>query len=205
MFDAILRPIVEHPKRGWIVITATFVIGVVFTWPAVDYYFAAASNHRQLIAEVEEGTATASRLVLYQNQLQKQTDKLRTLQERALSADRVESFRGQMTEWVKASGCQLRRVKLADPQLRPWYDDDHPLDNRVRTEKDTKTQFKLRQQSLNLLVTGPMEGVSDLLARLGEQDLLLHTGNLLLRRNAEDPKFVEMELDLILFDLVQGG
>jgi hypothetical protein len=204
MLDGILRPIVEHPKRGWIVITATFVIGVVFTWPAVDYYFAAAANHRQLMSEVEEGTATASRLELYQNQLQKQTEKLRTLQERALSGDKVESFRGQVTEWVKASGCQLRRIKLADPQLRPWYEDDHPLETRPRTEKDTKTPFKLRQQSLNLLVTGPMDRVSDFLARLGEQDLLLHTGNLLLRRNPEQPQDVEMDLDLILFDLVQG-
>lgn len=204
MLDGILRPIVEHPKRGWIVIIATFVIGVVFTWPAVDYYFAAAANHRQLIGEVEEGTATASRLELYQNQLQKQSEKLRTLQERALSADKVEAFRGQVTEWVKASGCQLRRVKLAEVQLRPWYEDDHPLEIRPRTEKDTKTPFKLRQQSLNLLVTGPMDRVSDFLARLGEQDLLLHTGNLLLRRNPEQPQDVEMDLDLILFDLVQG-
>jgi hypothetical protein len=204
LLDGILRPIVEHPKRGWIVITATFVIAVVFTWPAVDYYFAAAANHRQLIDEVEEGTATAGRLGLYQNQLEKQTEKLRTLQERALSAEGIETFRGQVTEWVKASGCQLRRVKLADPQLRPWYEDDHPLENRSRTEKDTKTPFKLRQQSLNLLLTGPMERVSDFLAHLGEQDLLLHTGNLLLRRNPDNPQDVELELDLMLFDLVQG-
>jgi hypothetical protein len=53
-------------------------------------------------------------------------------------------------------------------------------------------------------VTGPMDRVSDFLARLGEQDLLLHTGNLLLRRNPEQPQDVEMDLDLILFDLVQG-
>ena len=204
ILDGILRPIVEHPKRGWIVITATFVIGVVFTWPAVDYYFAAAANHRQLIAEVEEGAATANRLVLYQNQLQKQTEKLRSLQERAISGDKVESFRGQVTEWVKASDCKLRRIKLSEPQLRPWYEDDHPLENRARTEKDTKTPFKLRQQSLNLLVTGPMDRVSDFLARLGEQELLLHTGNLLLRRNPEDPQLVELDLDLMLFDLVQG-
>lgn len=204
LLDGILRPIVEHPKRGGIVITATFVIGVVFAWPAVDYYFAAAANHRQLIAEVEEGAATASRLELYRDQLQKQTEKLRTVQERALSADKVESFRGQVTEWVKASGCQLRRVKLAEAQLRPWYAEDHPLENRARTEKDTKTAFKLRQQSLNLLVTGPMDRVSDFLARLGEQELLLHTGSLLLRRNPEAPQDVELDLDLMLFDLVQG-
>lgn len=203
--EGILRQAVEHPKRGWIVITATFVIGVVFTWPAVDYYLAAAAHHRQLIGEVEEGTATAGRLKLYRDQLQRQGEKLALLQERTLSGDKIETFRNQVTEWVKSSGCQLRRVKLADAQLRPWYEDDHPLETKVRTEKDgKKTRFKLRQQSLNLLVTGPMERVSEFLARLGEQELLLHTGNLLLRRNTEDPRTVELDLDLILFDLVQG-
>ena len=38
LLDSILRQLVEHPKRGWIVITATFVIGVVFTWPAADNF-----------------------------------------------------------------------------------------------------------------------------------------------------------------------
>jgi len=204
MIDTILRPVVEHPKRGWIVITATFVIGVVFTWPAVDYYLAAAANRQKLLAEVEEGAATANRLGLYQKQLERQTEKLRTLEDRAMSPEKVEDFRNQVTEWAKESGCQLRRVKLAEVQIRPWYDDDHPLDVKPRTDKDTKTPFKLRQQSLNLLVTGPMERVSEFLARLSEQDLLLHTGNLQLRRNTEDPHVVEMDLDLILFDLVQG-
>jgi hypothetical protein len=202
--EGILRPVVEHPKRGWNVITATFVIGVVFTWPAVEYYFAAAANHRQLIAEVEEGAVTANRLGLYQNQLEKQTEKLRTLEDRALSPEKIERLRNQVTEWVKGSGCQLRRIKLAEAQLRPWFEDDHPLETRVRTEKDNKTPFKLRQQSLNLLITGAMDKVSEFLARLSEQDLLLHTGNLQLRRNTEDPNVVELDLDLILFDLVQG-
>jgi len=204
MIDAILRPLVEHPKRGWIVITATFVIGVVFTWPAVDYYFAAADHRAQLTQELKEGAVTSGRLELYQKQLQRQTEKLRILEARALSSEQVEQFRDQVTEWVKESGCQLRRVRLGDVQLRPWYDEDHPLEQRARSEKDKKSPFRLRQQQLNLLVTGPMERVSDFLARLSEQDKLLHTGNLYLRRSTEDPRVVEMDLDLILFDLVQG-
>jgi hypothetical protein len=202
--ETILRPLVEHPKRGWIVIIATFVISVVFTWPAVDYYFAAAERRSQLIAELEEGIATANRLQLYEKQLERQTEKLRTLEARAMSPERVEQFRNRVTEWVKESGCQLRRVKLGEAQLRPWFTDDHPLETRARNEKDVKTPFRLRQQPLNLLVTGPMERVSEFLTRLGENDYLLHTGNLHLRRNTEDPRNVEMDLDLILFDLVQG-
>jgi hypothetical protein len=204
LFEGILRPVVEHPKRGWIVIIVTFVIGVVFTWPSVDYYLAAAAKHRKSVAEVEEGAGTANRLTLYQEQLELKSAKLQTLEVRSLSAEHVERFRSQVTEWVKESGCQLRRVKLAEAQFRPWYDDDQPLEAKTHSEKDTKTPFKLRQQNLNLLVTGPMNKVSTFLARLGEQDLLVHTSSLQLRRSSEAPQEVEMDLDLILFDLVQG-
>ncbi len=204
MIESALRHVVEHPKRGVIVITVTFVIGVVFGWPAVDDYFAAAENHRNLVAEVEEGAVTANRLTLYQKQLEKQTEKLRLLEARALSPENVEDFRNQVTGWVKESGCQLRRVKLADPHLRPWYENDHPLESRSKSEKDVKTPFRLRQQPLSLLVTGPMERVGEFLARLGEQDKLLHTGSLHLRRSTEEAGIVELDLELILFDLVQG-
>lgn len=204
MIETALRGVVEHPKRGLIVITVTFVIGVVFGWPAVDDYFAAAENHRNLVAEVEEGAVTASRLGLYQKQLEKQTEKLRLLEARALSPDNLEEFRNEVTAWVKESGCQLRRVKLADPQLRQWYENDDPLETRPRSEKDAKTPFRLRQQPLSLLVTGEMEPVSQFLARLGKQDKLLHTGSLHLRRSTEVAGMVELDLELVLFDLVQG-
>ena len=102
---------------------------------------------------------------------------------------------------VKDSHCKLRRVRLGDASLRPWYDEDGPLEMRARPESDKKSPFRLKTQPLNLAVTGNLTDVSDFLSRLSEQEQMIHTSGFLLRRSTEDKNLVELEIDLLLFDL----
>ena len=203
MIEQVLRPLLEHPKRGWIVITITFLIGVVFTWPAVDFYFAAAESRTRLEGELHAGEEIVGKLELYKKQIDKKAAVLGTLEKRILSTKELEHFREQLVEWVKSSGCKLRRIKLAEPRLRPWYDEDDPFDSRARSDKDKKSPFRLQTQQISVLVTGPLDKVVEFLAQLSEQDSTMHTGNFQLRKSTEDNALVEMDLDLILFDLVQ--
>jgi Tfp pilus assembly protein PilO len=205
MIDQVLRPVLEHPKRVWIVTIITFLIAVVFTWPAVDFYFAAAEKRADLESDLQQSEELVSKLDLYKNQIEKKNAVLSTLEKRILTTKELERFREQLVEWVKASGCKLRRIKLAESRVRPWYDDDDPFDNRVRSDKDKKSAFKLQTQQINVLVTGPLEKVVEFLTQVSEQDRMLHTGNFQLRKSTEDNSLVEMDLELILFDLVQGG
>lgn len=202
MIDLILRPLIEHPKRHWIVITITLVFAIVFTWPAADVYFAASEKGQRLEEELREAQEVAGKLHVFEQQIEKKKAVLQTLEKNVLSPKRIEQFREELVDWVKESGCKLRRIKLADPQYRAWYEDDSPVDTRIRTDKDKKTPFKLRQQQLNMLVTGPLDKLTSFLAKLGEQEWILHTGNFQLRKSTEDATAVEMDMDLILFDLV---
>jgi hypothetical protein len=176
---------------------------MVFTWPAVDFYLAAAQQRAQLLEDLQEGEEIAGKLQLYQSQVEKKNAQLSELEKRVLSADDLEAFREQLVEWVKSAGCKLRRVKLSDPNLRTWYDQDDPFDSRARTEKDKKSPYKLLQQQVGIQVTGPMDKIFEFLAKLSEQDRLIHTGNFVLRKSTEDNSLVEMDLDLILIDLIQ--
>jgi hypothetical protein len=205
MIDMILRPLVEHPKRRWIVITLTFLFAIVFTWPSVDVYFAATEKYRTLESELAESEEVLGKLEMFKKQIEKKNGDLKSLEEKILSSKEIEQFRDQLVDWVKASGCKLRRIRLSDVQQRPWYEEDSPLDSRARAEKDKKSPFKLQQQQLNLQVAGPMEKILGFLGELGEQDRFLHTGNFQLRRSTDDANIIEMEMDLILFDLVVAG
>jgi hypothetical protein len=205
MLDQLLRPLVEHPKRVWIVTTLTLLVGLVFTWPAVDSYLAASQQRASLLDDLQEGEAIAGRLNLYRQQMAKKSAELAALEQKVLSDDELEAFRSQLVEAVKGAGCKLRRVRISDPTSRVWYDQDDPLDSRARSEKDKKSPFKLQQRQLGLLVTGPLDKVFDLLARLGEQDRLIHSGNFVLRKSTEDPAHIELDLDLVLFNLVPAG
>ena len=204
MIDQILRPVLEHPKRGWIVTIITFLIAVVFTWPAVDFYFAAAEKRVSLEGELQQSAEIAGKLDLYKKQTEKKNAVLQTLEKRILSTKELEQFREQLVEWVKASGCKLRRIKLAEPKSRTWYEEDDPFDSRTRSDKDKKSPFKLQSQQLSVLITGPLEKVVEFLSQLSEQERMMHTGNFQLRKSTEDNSLVEMDLDLILFDLLPG-
>ena len=68
--------------------------------------------------------------------------------------------------------------------------------------KRRKSPFRLKTQLLNLAVTGNLNDVSEFLAKLSQQEHLIHTGEFKLRKSTEDKNQVELEMDLLLFDLV---
>jgi len=76
------------------------------------------------------------------------------------------------------------------------------LEMRARPDTDKKTPFRLRTQPLSLAITGNLNDVNEFLARLSRQERLIHTGGFSLRKSTEDKNLVELELDLLLFDLV---
>jgi len=202
MVETFLRRIALHPKRVWIVISLTLVIALVFTWPAVDSYSAARDHRAKLESDLREGEAQAGRVDLYQKQAEKKLSQLKELEAKALSPAEIEKLRNQLVVMVKESRCKLRRVRLGDPSLRTWYDEDNPLETRARPDSDKKTPFRLRTHPLNVAITGNLNDVNDFLARLSQQDRLIHTGGFNLRKSTEDKNLVELEMDLLLFDLV---
>ena len=202
MVETLLRRVLAHPKRVWIVIFVTLGIGLLFTWPAVDSYSAAKDHRAKLESELKEGEELAGKADLYQKLAEKKHAQLRELETKALSPAEIEGLRNQLVVMVKDSHCKLRRVRLGDASLRQWYDEDDPLESRMRPETDKKSPFRLKTQPLNLAVTGSLNDVSDFLAKLSQQERLIHTGGFQLRRSTEDKNLVELEIDLLLFDLV---
>lgn len=201
MVETFIRRVLAHPKRVWIVIALTLGIGLLFTWPAVDSYSAAKDHRTKLEGELQEGEALAGKVELYQKQAEKKQALLRELEAKALPPVEVDALRNQLVAMVKDSHCKLRRVRLGDASLRQWYDDDNPLEARTRPDSDKKSQFRLKTQPLHLAVTGNLTDVSDFLARLSQEERLIHTGRFQLRRSTEDKNLVELEIDLLLFDL----
>ena len=202
--ETILRLLIEHPKRVWIVTLLTMLVGLVFTWPAVDNYCAASSKYAELRAEVAQGQERGGKIGLYKEQAEKKLAESKALEAKALTAEETEDLRNRLTTMVKDAGCKMRRIKLGDALTRTWFEEDNPLDTRSRADSDKKSPFKLKSQPLLLSIAGPLDKVNDFLARLGQEDKLIHTGSLMLKRSTEDQAQVELDLELFLFDLVRA-
>src|SRR5436190_9961038 len=54
MVETLVRRVLAHPKRVWIVISITLGIGLLFTWPAVDSYSAAKDYRAKLESDLAE-------------------------------------------------------------------------------------------------------------------------------------------------------
>lgn len=202
MVESLLRGVLTHPKRVWIVISLTLGIGLLFTWPAVDSYSAAKEHRAQLESELQEGEALVGKVDLYQKQAEKKQAQLKQLEAKTLSPAEIEKLRSQLVVMVKESHCMVRRVRLGDSSLRQWYDEDSPLESRMRLDAEKKSEFRLRTQLLNLAITGNLTDVSEFLTKLSQQDRLIHTGGFQLRKSAEDKNLMDLEIDLLFFDLV---
>lgn len=202
MVESLLRSVLTHPKRVWIVISLTLGIGLLFSWPAVDSYSAAKEHRAKLESELQEGEALVGKVDLYQKQAEKKKAQLKLLEAKTLSPAQIEKLRSQLVVMVKESHCMVRRVRLGDSSLRQWYDEDSPLESRMRLDSEKKSVFRLRTQLLNLAITGNLTDVSEFLTKLSQQDRLIHTGGFQLRKSAEDKNLMDLEIDLLFFDLV---
>ena len=202
--ESYLRAVLEHPKRVWIITIVSLAILLVFAWPAVDTYSAAVSQRTSLLAKLEESEEISGRLAMYAEQLAKKQAQAQTLEAKLLTPAEIEALRNKLVTVIRDAGCTARKIRLSDPISRVWYDDDNPLESRNRNEQDKKSPYKLKTQQLALAITGTLPNVHELLTRLSEFDKFLHTGGFQLKKSVEDGNIVELDIDLIMFDLIKA-
>lgn len=203
MIEQTVRSIAEHPKKTWIVTILTVGFVLVFTWPAVDSYSAASQKRAAADSQIAEHADLAGRLEQFRSQLASRQLELTKAEDKALGESDVDAIRDKVVELVKGQGLRLRRIRLSDANTRAWYEKDNPLSTQVRSETEKKTPYKLRSQTLNVQVSGPMNNVVALMQDLGDIPHTVHAPGFQVRRSTEDANQIEMELDLAFFDLVQ--
>ena len=203
MIEHILRRFLELPSRRWIVITVTFLIGLVVLWPLVDEYLVLLEQQSQLSRSIVSTRKDVGQLSLYEKRLTEKATLLAGLERETLSETMAREFRTKVVTMVRESGCQIRRIQLIEPRTRKWHKKDNPIRMMTATEKGKETKFELVSQQLKLSVTGPMHGVKDLLERMDATEKLIHTTNFSLQPGVQDRNLIELDLEIILFDLVK--
>ncbi|MDX1962089.1 MAG: hypothetical protein SFX18_02985 [Pirellulales bacterium] len=201
--ESIVRVMLTHPRRFWGVIGVT--VGILFLCglPEVDKYNELRAQARDFRAELAQLGALDQRFARYQQQLDRRLTSLRELEKKALTPENVQEFRENMVELTRDSGCTLRRIRVQDPQLRDWLENDDPLQFHTPTEKETKTPYQLQTQQLSIQVTGPLANIRAMLDKLSRMDRYFDTAGFVLNRSSEDTGLVDLDLQLLLFDLVK--
>jgi hypothetical protein len=202
MIEQTLQRFLENRFRRAIVITVTCVIALAVVWPAADEYLALTDRYEKLNATRINAQGTLAQLDRFETLVAEEELQLSRLERRSVGPKNVHEFREWVVELARTSGCQLRRARVGTPVMQAWKEGATPLD--VTSSQGPETGYALRTLPFSLAVSGSLASVKRLLARIHEQQRLIHTRSFLLRPDVAPSKEVLLDLELMLFELVEG-
>lgn len=204
--ESALRTFCESQHRLLIVIAVTFVIGLVTLWPLVDDYFAGKNERAEITEELRSARLDEAAIDQLEEKVGDLTAQLEAIDSRTVSQTNVSTFRSQLVELARASGCQVRRITVGALQSRPWRKGDRPLKGRADgSDSKTDSNLTLEKQPLSLSVSGTVIGLKTLLERMRDEGTLVHVKSLDIRPTAQSRKNVILDLELWFFQLTAAA
>lgn len=202
MNETIVRRFCESPRRKLIVSTVTIALGLAIITPLVDEYFDKKESRRALAEELENAKDTASRLPSLEKQVTEVLSELSLLEARSVSHETVGEYRTRLVDMIREAGCQIRRLDVGTPVLRPWTEGDNPLVERSRGDSSGKaTPFSLETRSIQLSVNGKTHHIYSLLERLQKDNTLAHPQRIQIHSDGQNTDMVTMDIEMLLFAL----
>jgi hypothetical protein len=169
---------------------------------AADKYFALIEEEGQLAMDLGDAETEVGRLDDLKNQRVEINQRLTQLKNRAVTESDIKVIPDELTELVRKTGCQFRRIEVSTPRTRSWKTDDHPLlDNSGEQETQSGgTGYDLLTYEVSLNATGNLDNLKRLFAGIHGMDRMLHVKTLQVQPDAQT-KSIQMRTDLLLFGL----
>ncbi|TWT97867.1 hypothetical protein Pla108_20210 [Botrimarina colliarenosi] len=203
MIQTIAERLAASPHR-WLIVTAvTCVLALASALPQVDLLIAERSERSELQAELTQAEASAAQLPVYEREYSAKEQKLERLRQRVVDESQLASLRTWLVDAARQSGCQVRRIDLANPSLRPWSDDENPISPTGPTNKSKATPFQLQTRAVTFSVTGSSNELVALLKAIDVDRRLKHASNIELKPMARNAQELQLELTLWYFALVR--
>lgn len=187
-------------RRRWLIVTGvTFVAGLLTILPQADHFFALSSDQEDLQENLTLAARAADLLPGYVERVAEETKTRQSLEERTLDAERAPVFRNRLVDFVRESGCQLRRINISPAKTRPWRQGDNPVATEDKQAKPTA--FLLETRSVVLSVSGGSASINELLQRLEDERLIYHAERLDLKPAVKNRRGVQLDLELLCYAL----
>jgi hypothetical protein len=202
MNESLLRKFCESPQRKLIVAIVTIVFGLLVVIPLVDDYFDKKESHSALTEDLDLARVTAESLPVFEKRVEEMTQQLNSIEAREVSESTVSRYRSNLVDTVRKAGCQVRKIDVSQPTVRPWLKNDNPLKKQeVAAAPENRTPFALETRTVVLLVDGPMENIRTLIEQINKDNTFAYPRRMDLRSTTGLGENVSLELELWLFAL----
>lgn len=199
MNESPIRKFCESPYRRLIVAIGTSIVALVVLLPLADVYFDDSENLSILADELKLAHQTAEKLPQFEKQVAKLQSDLEELELLAVSDESVSRYRSKLVEMIRKSGCQIRRLDLGAPTLRPWMVNDDPLTDSKRNLAQQPTPFSLERRTVALVVDGSIESVRAFLKEMQGDETFAYPKKLQVQSSDERGSRVTLDLEMWLF------
>ena len=201
-----LRDMLAHPARRVIVIIVTFVAALVTVWPAADLYNTKCRRQETLRFELDQIQQQIAHWDELESQSEQLGEQLRNWKKRTVSTSEIHQFRGQLVEMARQTRCQVRRLNVTPGRQQPWRKHDDPTKPsflQPTVDGGQAHPYQLATQHVSLTVSGAMQSVRELLARMHAGNHIVHTKSLSINPSDSQGREVTLKMELILYDLVR--
>ena len=184
-----------------IVATGSLVAIIIMGIPWVDEYLRLSREAAELV-DLESQLADSQAQDLQLSRIEtKLSTELDALAARSINPDKVDAVREILIEIVRAAGGRVRRLEIADGEVRPWaVENDDPRSGSMPLYGE-ESGFVLHTHAVELQADGSLETVRKIIAEIGSQDWLLTTKGLTTRPSGVSDSMVSLELKLVLYGL----
>jgi len=203
MIESLLRNFCESRHRKLIVAIVSTLLGLAVLWPVTDDYFDERESRRTLMDDLDRARQKEKNLPAFEQRVAEFEAKVSLLEGRTISAESVSQYRANLLKIIREAGCQMRRLEVGTPMLRPWMRDDDPLQSTAASGATDKTPFQLERRNINLSVDGDMTSIHNLLDQLEKDKTIAYPRRLHLHSTGSHSTSATLELELWLFALVR--
>ena len=198
MVNGLICTFLEHPKRKYMVVASTIVFSLLTVVPAWDHYCQAREESGELDTELREISYSLANLELLKEKLTEYSNDARP-EDRMLGRESAERVRERVTVLTHQLDCQVRRLTLSDPVVRPWRTHDDPF-SQDASEHGEDTDYLLETRTLTLSIDGNLQQLTRMVGELSNLDRFAAPSSMALQREGIDGHLV-LDVEIYLFNL----
>lgn len=143
----------------------------------------------------------------YQTEFEKVTKEYASLQQ---SVNTLDTYKAELSKLEHVHQAQLQKVpspeETGDLLAKIGEElENLKVSNRQVTSSDSGQYHKYKYSVLNIRFTSRFADVYEFISRLNEYERTVRIEKLAIKKNREDENFVDNEINLLIFSLVQGN
>jgi Tfp pilus assembly protein PilO len=187
----------------WIVITLTFITGLLILLPAVEDYSAAKERTQAAREKLEDTKRQLQNLPQLQRMFEQKKKALQALETKAVTEQNLDQLRENFHRLIRDTNCAMKSLVFSDsPTPRAWHANDSPLVMKTYLVPPPETEYVLNKRTAKLEIEGPMSNVYQFMAKVSQLDRFIHVNRVALERSQTDER-VKLNLEFDMFDLTK--